>query len=154
MAGLFGSSLWIVYALITAICWSVFYVASDVLMKDHSVPPTLLLILQGISTLIAYIVIAIITQSINISEAKDILSKPSLIGIMFITSTFLAIGGYTILLSMQLKNAAMANFIEISYPFFTILLSLIFIKDFQISLWTVCGGVLIIGGIAMIYLKG
>ncbi len=65
-----------------------------------------------------------------------------------------ALGSFFILYSISLKNATMANIIEISYPVFTFFFAWLLFRDVQLNTAAALGGLLIFSGIAVIYLKG
>jgi drug/metabolite transporter (DMT)-like permease len=50
------------------------------------------------------------------------------------------------------KNATLASLIEISYPVFVAIFAWLFFRETQFNLAAILGGVMIIGGIAVIYI--
>ena len=59
-----------------------------------------------------------------------------------------AAGALLIYIAIGEKNATLASFIEISYPFFVAVFAWLFFRETQFSWPTVFGGLLILGGVA------
>ena len=53
---------------------------------------------------------------------------------------------------MSAKNPTLASLIEISYPLFVVLFAWIFFREMQLNTITICGGLLVIAGVAVIIL--
>jgi drug/metabolite transporter (DMT)-like permease len=62
-------------------------------------------------------------------------------------------GGLLIYIAIGEKNATLASLIEISYPFFVAVFVWLFFRDIQFSWQTLVGGVLILAGVAVVFLS-
>lgn len=51
------------------------------------------------------------------------------------------------------KNATLASLIEISYPFFVALFAWLFFREVQVSVPTIVGGLMILGGVTVVFLS-
>jgi drug/metabolite transporter (DMT)-like permease len=63
-----------------------------------------------------------------------------------------AAGGLLIYIAIAEKNATLASLIEISYPFFVAIFAWLFFRDAQFSWTTLLGGLLILGGVSVVFL--
>lgn len=145
--------VWFFMALGTAACWGLAYTLTDKVVRMGISSP---LFFVGISSLVQAFVFLGLSGTIgNLRDQLRVFS-----GNIFLMTYFLAsvcayaAGNLLIFLAIREKNAAMANLIEISYPFFTILFSILILREMAVNIWALSGGVLIFCGIALIYLKG
>jgi drug/metabolite transporter (DMT)-like permease len=53
---------------------------------------------------------------------------------------------------MSAKNPTLASLIEISYPLFVVVFAWLFFREMQLNPMTICGGLLVIAGVAVIIL--
>ncbi|QQG35532.1 MAG: EamA family transporter [Micavibrio aeruginosavorus] len=143
--------LWFYYALSASVIWGISYAFTDRLLQQ-GVSISLLMLIEA-----ALILPTAVALSIKLSPFKGvdvIFSNPR----VFLMAVFVALtavaGGALILLSITEKNATLASFIEISYPLFVFIFSMIFFKDVQLNMGTALGACLIMAGIATIYFKG
>lgn len=63
-----------------------------------------------------------------------------------------AAGALLIYIAIGEKNATLASLIEISYPFFVAIFAWLFFRDAQFSWPTLLGGLLILGGVGVVFL--
>jgi drug/metabolite transporter (DMT)-like permease len=63
-----------------------------------------------------------------------------------------AAGALLIYMAIGEKNATLASLIEISYPFFVAVFAWVFFRDMQFNLATIFGGILILSGVAVVFL--
>ena len=63
-----------------------------------------------------------------------------------------AAGALLIYIAIGEKNATLASLIEISYPFFVAVFAWLFFRETQFNWPTVFGGLLILGGVAVVFL--
>ena len=143
---------WFFYALGSAALWGYSYALSDKVMR-YGIKPIFLMCLTGIFYLIFSIVIAHFSGHLK-SGMQLINSDKSILFEILILAACYVIGAYFINMAIHLKNASLANLIEISYPIFTIIFAYFLMKEVQINLSTMIGGLLIFSGIGVIYLKG
>lgn len=69
------------------------------------------------------------------------------------TSSCYIIGTFLIYLAISLKNATLANIIEISYPVFTLIFAFILYRELQLNIWSALGGFMILSGAALVAVK-
>ncbi len=62
-----------------------------------------------------------------------------------------AAGGLLIYMAIGEKNATLASLIEISYPFFVAVFAWLFFRETQFNWPTILGGILILGGVAVVF---
>lgn len=144
--------LWFVYAFGAAILWGLGYAVAERVL-GQKISPAFLLLLQGCLTLPVYFIIARHQNALK-AGWEQITSNTQLLGFTLVCCLTVAIGNFLILASIGAKNATLANFVEISYPFFTFLFAWLLFKDVQLTVATAIGGALILSGIAVMYFKG
>lgn len=145
--------IWFFMALGSAICWGLAYTLTDKAMRMGISSP---LFFVGISSLVqAFVFLGLSGTVGNLRNHLRMISGDiPLMGCLLVSICAYAAGNLLIFLAIREKNAAMANLVEISYPFFTILFSLIVLRESAVNGWALAGGILIFCGIALIYLKG
>lgn len=65
-----------------------------------------------------------------------------------------ALGAYLTYAAMGAKNPTLVALIEISYPIFVVLFAWLFFREMQLNAVTLCGGVLVLAGVAVIIVGG
>lgn len=144
--------MWIVYSLGTAICWALGYVLTERVLKS-GISPSVLMIFSGATYF--FISCAMVYWKGNLSSNIDIIKdNHNLIYDIAIISVTLFLGILFINIAIGMKNATLVNLIEISYPVFTLIFAYFILKEFQLSLTTGIGAILIIAGVFIIILKG
>jgi drug/metabolite transporter (DMT)-like permease len=146
-----STHLWFYCALGTAIMWGFSYALSEKVMKD-AVHPLFIMVVTGVFYLFLSLAAAYFTDNLKaglnlIANDKNILFNLVVMSVAYVVGMFL------IFYAINLKNASMANLIEISYPVFTIIFAYFISKEVQINLSTFVGGTFIFAGICIIYLK-
>src|SRR5215475_3397702 len=116
--------MWIVYALAAAIIWGIRYAARGRVIE------------RGLTTLVSYV---LSLQNYCIWLLVAVVSS--------------AAGWLLIYIAIGEKNATLASFIEISYPFFVALFAWVFFREIQFNWQTLVGGALILGGVAVVFLS-
>jgi len=138
----------IVYSLIVAITRGVQYAILDKVLV--SVPVVVLCFVSSIfNTIFFGILFYLGNYSAHFKKYfadKHILWLFILITILYLVSSSL------ILVAIKNKNATVASLIEISYPIFVVFFSYLFYKNAHINIGTIIGGILVLGGITMLYL--
>jgi drug/metabolite transporter (DMT)-like permease len=134
--------------LTASVLWGLTYAINEQLYKKISIITSL-----GITSLLTAIIMFLVAyqggflsrEPVLIAESKQILR------LMAAEKIVLILAEIFIGLSITGKNASLAGIIEISYPVFIVLFSYLLFKESQVNLSTVAGGILIFGGIFIIY---
>ncbi len=145
-------SLWLYYALAATVFWGMNCAFLEKLL-EKDFPVSLLMALESCLALPLFLGLSYIRGTAKfgfdmIKNNNDVVLLVFAVSASFLAATFF------IFHSIQAKNATLAGLIEVSYPIFTILFTWLFFKQFHLNLYSGIGGVLILGGIAVIYLKG
>jgi drug/metabolite transporter (DMT)-like permease len=141
---------WYYPALGAAVGWGLYYPVCEFLLKRYS-SSFLMVSTQLVSTLLVWAwfhpVIKSDFKMLSTVPVGDIL----LLSVLVIISIAANFGGY---MAMGMKNATLAAFMEISYPFFSAGFAYLLFNQASLNLWTTCGGLLIGSGVALIAIKG
>ncbi len=142
--------MWIFYAVAASLCWGMSYAASGPLLK------------KGFSPLVfffGYSLLGLLGAGVSLlsSGKLPILLKVGVLnrtdaGWFFFSIGIGALGAYLTYAAMSAKNPTLAALIEISYPLFVVLFTWIFFRDIQLNTMTFFGGLLVLGGVAVILL--
>ena len=147
-----GGSLWFICALSTAIMWGYSYALSDKVMRLE-ISPIFLMAITGVFYVVFSVGLAAITGQLKsgfnlVSQDKGLLWEIILISLCYVG------GSYLIYVAINLKNATAVNLIEISFPLFTMIFAYFILKEVQVTVGTMVGGLFIFTGIVIMYLKG
>ena len=146
-----AANLWFFLALGSAIFWGLGYTYVDRILKG-GLNPFLLLTFMVIPQAIAYFIFFIAGRS-DLKAQFRLIQDPAMSGALaIVVATFIA-GNAFIFSSIQMKNASLANIIEISYPIFVVFFSWLIFKESGVNLYTFLGGLLIFSGVTLILLK-
>jgi drug/metabolite transporter (DMT)-like permease len=142
--------MWIIYAITASICWGMSYAASGPMLK------------KGFSPLVfffGYSLLALLGATISLLSSgklstvfRDGSLDRSDAGWFLFSISIGALGAYLTYAAMGAKNPTLASLIEISYPLFVVLFTWVFFREVQLSMMTLCGGVLVLAGVAVILL--
>ncbi len=147
-----GEHLWLGYAIAATVFWGVNCAFLEKLLEKNF-PVTLLMALESCMALLLFLFLSVMQgtakQGLSMMMGdKNVIWLVLAVSASFLTATFF------IFHSIQAKNATLAGLIEVSYPIFTILFTWLFFRQFHLNLYSGIGGLLILGGIAVIYMKG
>ncbi len=142
-------NLWFIYALSAAVLWGGVYTIDERLLKA-GISPVVLMIAHSLFMLPLYFLLNW-KQAGGMSEIKLLFQNKDLIYLFVLGSVLAVAANIIILMGFAEKNAALVSLVEISYPIFIILFSYMFIKDFNISLYTLFGGLMIFAGVFVVY---
>ena len=137
---------WWMYALISAACWGAQYVLMESLFKrvDFAAAFSFLSLTNGI--LVSAILWVLYPRQ---NWAKLCESWPIvwmiILYLVFGTGAYLFNG-----FAINEKNATMASLLEISYPLFIILFTLVFLRQLHLNLVGLIGAVLILAGCVLV----
>ena len=142
--------MWIVYAFGAAIIWGISYAASGRVIERGMTPLVFFFLytLFGAATAAAALALTGKTGTL-ISEFRALGADWVWLAVAIVSS---AAGGLLIYVAIGEKNATLASLIEISYPFFVALFAWLFFRETQFNWPTILGGVLILGGVGVVFL--
>ena len=146
-----AANLWFCYALGSAVMWGLGYTLCEKILRAGLSVPALMISINFCQIL--FFAIILLFQN-NLSKNIDILKTDWTLLTLLMTCLVFAIGNFLVFQAFLLKSASHVNLVEISYPFFTIIFSVFLLKNFEMTLPAVMGGMLILSGVTLIYLKG
>lgn len=142
-------NMWIIYALLASAFWGLNYLFFEKLLAKLSLFG--LLAIQFSIIGIVFALLAYFRGELS-PTLNTITNAPSLFKWLFILGLITSIiAELTIGASIQSKNATLAGLIEISYPIFIALFSIIIFRQNNITWSVIIGGLLIFGGISVVY---
>jgi drug/metabolite transporter (DMT)-like permease len=142
--------MWLVYALLAAIIWGLSYALDERVFKYHLSPLTLLACIS----LGGGIIFSILAYFFKLKADVSLLFHDrKALWILLAAVATANIGSFFITISIQAKNATLAALVELSYPLFTILFSLLIFKVNYFTPKVIIGGLLIMIGVTLISWK-
>lgn len=148
---MFAQYGWAILATAASVMWGLAYAVSEKVLRA-GVHPSILMVSSAMVSLPLFAFLAIYLGQIKPSLA--ILSaQPSLIAIIVLQALAIVIGSYMVFVAMGMKNATLVNMIEITYPLFTALFAYLIMRDVQLNAWTLLGGLFIMTGLGIIFVK-
>jgi len=144
--------MWIFYALFASLCWGVSYASCGPLLQRGVNP---LIFLMGYSFFgFLGAVIALFCSGHYQQGAGLAGLNRSDIGWFIFSVAGSALGAYLTYAAMGAKNPTLVALIEISYPIFVVFFAWLFFREMQLNAVTLCGGVLVLAGVAVIIVGG
>jgi drug/metabolite transporter (DMT)-like permease len=140
--------MWVVYALLASMVWGLDYVLAGRLLQERIAPLTLLALQMLVGGAVFLVTACFSTLKADLGVISS--NRSTLIATIGAIGAF-AIGNFLIALSIQAKNATLAGLIEISYPIFIALFSLLLFKEAHASPSVLLGCLFIFIGVAMVY---
>jgi drug/metabolite transporter (DMT)-like permease len=142
--------MWIVYALGASIIWGISYAASGRVIERGMTPLVFFLLYTLFGAAAAAAALALMGKTGTLfSEFRALEADWVWLAVAVVSS---AAGGLLIYIAIGEKNATLASLIEISYPFFVAVFAWLFFRETQFSSSTILGGILILGGVAVVFL--
>lgn len=148
-----ASHAWLILAVGAAILWGIAYALSEKILKG-ALSPAQFLAFQGVIALPLFFFFAQVMGGGIREGAETLLANKTILIFLIIAALCFVAGNICIFTSVQLKNAALANIIEISYPFFTVLFTWLLFREFSLNPATIIGGILVMAGTGLILWKG
>lgn len=142
--------IWAVYAILASVLWGAAYVFDDKLMQA-GFTPAVIIIVHSFCNLVVFGLYLFLSNQLKSQLSFAYHSDHRLMFV--VTILFSMAAGLMILLSIASKNATMAGFIEISYPFFTALFAWWLFRDIQLNPYTLLGGVIMAAGACLVIAK-
>jgi uncharacterized membrane protein len=143
--------MWFVFAILAAVFWGMSYVFLEQILKHISVPTAL-----AVNMVVAALVVTLYAL-LSGSFKSDLSVITSSRYVLFLVIAGIAVSlaaDFFIAFSVDAKNATLAGFIEISYPFFIVLFSFLFFKENHLTLGSALGGIFIFLGAFLVYFFG
>ena len=138
--------MWLWLTLLASICWGASYVIAEILLKKNNIPYSIILLSTSIFTFGFWIFLNVFTQSSVITSLKSVFSNNTVLAMILINSILIVLALIFTYMAIGEKNAALVTFLEISYPVFVVLFSLLLIPNFILNVYHVIGFVLIFSG--------
>jgi drug/metabolite transporter (DMT)-like permease len=142
--------MWIVYALAASVIWGISYSASGRVIERGMTPLVLFFFYALFALLAAWLGLALTGKTGALAEEVRALGADR--GWFVLAVVASAAGALLIYMAIGEKNATLASLIEISYPFFVAVFAWVFFRDMQFNLATIFGGILILSGVAVVFL--
>ena len=142
--------MWIVYALAAAIIWGISYAASGRVIERGMTPLVFFFLYTLFGALSAATALALSGKAGALFSELRALGADWVWLVVAVVSS--AAGALLIYMAIGEKNATLASLIEISYPFFVAIFAWLFFRDAQFSWPTLLGGLLILGGVGVVFL--
>ena len=132
------------YAIGAAITWGLVYTIDQKILINTS--PIVLLFIDSIITMLIMLPFALYSRI----EIKNVFASGwQNIGLIIFTAVLAVLAGYLIFMSIKMLGASMASVIEIAYPFFVVLFTLIIFRTAP-GIYFYIGALLIFVGSALI----
>jgi drug/metabolite transporter (DMT)-like permease len=147
MLAFLKSNLGIITALLASILWGLNYVLFEKVMNRVNI-----FTMMFFEYLICTIIVGILC--LIFGNIKSDLQNIYDIKYTFIVNVFVyLLASLMIASSIKHSNAVVAGLVEISYPLFIIFFSFLILKDVNIDMKTIIGGLLIFIGVLIVFLK-
>ncbi len=142
--------MWILYALGASVIWGINYAASGRLIERGLSPTTVFLVDMAFGVLAIGGLLAATGRLHTVPNEIKALPQGDWVWLV-VAAVASTVAGVLIFMAIGGKNATIASLIEISYPFFVALFAWIFFREVQLNWPTVCGGLLVMAGVFIIY---
>jgi len=141
--------MWVALSILASVLWGLLYVLSEEIYRHISVASKIGILcffmsmfMLGISAM----------RGELLPDLKTLTGSKELLGLFGVIILVALAADLCIGYSISLRNATLASLIEISYPLFTVLFSIVLYKTNHLSASVVAGGLMIAGGVAVISL--
>jgi drug/metabolite transporter (DMT)-like permease len=142
--------VWIVYAIAAAIIWGISYAASGRVMERGMTPLVFFFLYTFFGATAAAVAMTAMGKTGALLSEFRALGTDWIWLVVAVVSS--AAAGLLIYIAIGEKNATIASLIEISYPFFVAVFAWVFFRETQFNWQTILGGVLILGGVGVVFL--
>lgn len=139
--------MWLIYAIAASMIWGLDYSLGEKIFRSKISPYSLL----ALQTLFGLIVFSVTSYCTRLKTDWGIITadRTTMWYVLAAVITF-NLGNLLIFLSIQTKNATLAGLIELCYPIFTVLFSLLLFKVNHLTPSVIIGGLLIFVGVFVI----
>jgi drug/metabolite transporter (DMT)-like permease len=145
-------TMWIFYALFASLCWGISYASCGPLLQ-RGVNPVIFLMGYSFFGFIGSVILLLVSGKYHQAGGLAGLSRSDL-GWFIFSVAGSALGAYLTYAAMGAKNPTLVALIEISYPIFVVLFAWLFFREMQLNAVTLCGGILVLAGVAVIIVGG
>lgn len=152
MPAVLAGNAWLICALSSAVLWGLSYALSEKILKEF-ISPYFYMAFTGFIYFFISLCLCLFMGNMK-AGLQTLAGNKEMLLLTLFTSVCYAAGALLIYMAISLKNATLANIIEISYPLFTLLFAWIIFKDVQLTSWTAFGSLLVLSGVSVIALKG
>jgi drug/metabolite transporter (DMT)-like permease len=142
-------AMWVLYSIIAAVLWGLDYAIAGKLLEK--IQFSTLLTIEFAFGLFVMAIASVISGSFK-RDILTILSSNETLVFSVVMILVFNIAHVFIVLSIANKNATLAGLIEISYPLFIALFSLLLFRESNMTLGSGVGGAFIFLGVSLIYL--
>lgn len=139
--------MWLFYAIAASMIWGLDYALGEKIFRSK-ISPYSLLTFQMLFGLIVFSIISYCTQ-LKTDLALLMSDKATMWYVLIAVVTF-NLGNLLIFLSIQAKNATLAGLIELCYPIFTVIFTMLLFKVNHVTPSVIVGGVLIFLGVFIV----
>ena len=140
--------MWIIYAAAASMCWGMSYAASGPLLKK-GLDPLVFLLGYSFFGFLGAIVALCSTGKLSLAFKSPALDGHDICWFLLSVAVS-ALGAYLTYFAMGAKNPTLVSLIEITYPLFVALFAWVFFREMQLNAVTICGGLLVLAGVAVI----
>jgi drug/metabolite transporter (DMT)-like permease len=139
--------MWLIFAITASMIWGLDYALGEKIFRSK-ISPYSLLALQMLFGATVFLGISYFTR-LKTDWAIITADRTTLLYVLVAIVTF-NLGNLLIFLSIQAKNATLAGLIELCYPIFTVLFTLLLFKVNHVTPSVVIGGLLIFVGVFVV----
>jgi len=140
--------MWSIYAVLASVCWGVSYAASGPVLKK-GLSPLVFFFGYSLFGLLGSLLCLILSGKFSSAMRLENLERADA-GWFSLSIAIGAVGACLTYVAMGARNPTLTALIEISYPFFVILFTWLFFREVQVNAVTLCGGLLILAGVAVV----
>ena len=142
--------MWFVYALSAAVIWGISYAASGRAIERGVSPIVFFTLYASVGAIMGLLALSLTGRLATFPhEIRAVGRDWPWLAIAVVTS---GVGALLIYMAIGEKNATVASLIEISYPVFVAFFAWLFFRETQFNLATLIGGVMIMGGVTVVFL--
>ena len=140
--------MWFVLATFASMCWGVFYIISEHLYKQLSVYTVI-----AIESLFLFLVALFfaVKEHVLKTDVGTLANSGKLMTLMFVAVAMTILAEISINFSISEKDATLAGFVEITYPFFIALFAYLIFGQEELHPGTAIGGVIVFIGACIIF---
>jgi uncharacterized membrane protein len=140
--------MWLVYAIAASAIWGFEYAILGRLLGDR-LSPMFLLSIQSFVAAVSTGAFCIASGAFR-NESVFVTQDSTTLGLVLLSTVTFTLGNFMIALSIKEGNAVIAGFVEISYPVFIILFSLLLGWITHVDLKTIIGGLIVFAGVMVL----
>lgn len=140
--------MWIWYAVAAAMTWGLEYALLDRILAGK-VSPVFLRTLQMLAGFLSFGIVAMVGGRF-LEEARHAFSEPGTLPLLALSLVTFSVANLLIAMSIRDGSALLAGLVEMSYPLFIVLFTIMLFGHIQLSAGTLLGGMLILCGLGVL----